>query len=68
MNDKSRQILFLNFLESLRQNDATLIESIKQGFNIMYENSNAKQYTEEYNYLVCAMKIGYENNIEIIGQ
>ena len=38
MNDKTKQILFLNFLESLEQNDSTLIESIKQGFNIMCEN------------------------------
>ena len=27
-----------------------------------------KKYTEEYNDLTCAMKIGHENNIEIIGQ
>lgn len=49
MNDKTKQILFLNFLESLEQNDSTLIESIRHGFNVMCENSNARQYTEEYN-------------------
>ena len=30
--------------------------------------SGLKKDTEEYNDLACAMKIGYENNIEIIGQ
>ena len=30
--------------------------------------SGLKKDTEEYNDLRCTMKIGYENNIEIIGQ
>ena len=30
--------------------------------------SGLQKDTEEYNDLRCAIKIGYENNIEIIGQ
>ena len=30
--------------------------------------SGLQKDTEEYNDLACAMKIGHENNIEVIGQ